>query len=233
MSIQALTYVLEHCEATGVDRNLMFAIANHANEHGENCWASVATLAHESRCSVRAAKYGLKRLRGEPDEQERIHYAPPLLERYGRSPAGTNFYRILALSDRENQLPLLAERGSAASAPPVQDVHQGSADSCTPGVQTSAPKPLGTVLEPTTPLTPQKRGERSRSHRKRDQDRDRAEREAWAAEHFPAYDPRAVLHAAEFAVRRAPELAAAGVTAEAVAAELERRKIEPISGVAA
>lgn len=224
MSIQALTYVLEHCEARGSDRCIMFAIANHANERGENCWASVATLAHEARLELRTAKYALKRLRGE-EVDGRVHYETPLLESYGRSPAGTNFLRIPALADRTNQLPLLGQRASADSAPGVQITAAGGAAHCKQGVQPTAPKPLVNRKGTEPPLTPPQAG----GNRKRDRERSSAELEAWAAEHFPAYDPRAVAHAMEWASRRR---GGGEVTVETVAAELERMPIEPIAEAA-
>lgn len=48
---------------------------------------------------------------------------------------------------------------------------------------------------------------------------------AWASEHFPAYEPRAVLTALEFAAKRP----GVGDTVDAVRAELERMPVEPIA----
>lgn len=200
----------------------MFAIANHANERGENCWASVSTLAHEARLELRTAKYAIKRLRGEPVDG-RVHYEPPLLESYGRSPAGTNFHRIPALADRANQLPLLGQRASADSAPGVQPTVDGGAPHCTQLVQPAAPKPLVNRQGTDTPPTPQRGG-----RRRRDLERLDESQRAFAAEHFPEYDPRAVASAIHWAGKRP----GSDVTVETVRAELERMPIEPIGAVA-
>lgn len=218
MSIQALTYVLEHCEATGSARCLMFAIANHANERGENCWASVATLAHEARIAERTTQYALRDL----EEAGEIEVS-------GISAKGTTVYRICAMAEKADQLPLLASRQRGADPAPGGANHdKGGCKSAPEGVQTSAPEPSLTV-KGTTPLTPQ-RGEH-RSGRRRDQDRAHAAMDAFAAEHFPEWDPAHVRVASAWAERR-HGMRHGPPTIEQIRDELERMHAEPISEAA-
>ncbi len=87
MSIQAVSWVLEHCEATLGARCLMFAIANHADEGGANCWASVDTLAREARLSRKGTQAALRRLEAEGQ-----------IEAVGLSRYGTVVYRISGMA---------------------------------------------------------------------------------------------------------------------------------------
>lgn len=50
MSIQAVSWVLEHSEARGLARLVLIALANHADDRRE-CWPSSNALAHEARVS--------------------------------------------------------------------------------------------------------------------------------------------------------------------------------------
>ena len=231
MSIQALTYVLEHCEAKYGSRNLMFAIANHANERGENCWASVVTLAHEARLSRRATQYALAELvrTGE-------------IEPTGSSPAGTTIYRIVAMAERVDQLPLLGQRtGGANTAPPrsgdakcdAQGAQSatGGAQNATRNLSDIAPEPSGTVREPTPPNPP--RGDQpvcpvpARGRRLRDNAKADAEVAAWAAEHLPGAPAAAVSNIAHRARKRG-----AVPTVDLIRAELERVQAAPVSEAA-
>lgn len=200
MSIQALTYVLEHCDAKYGPRNLMFAIANHANERGENCWASVATLGHEARLSRRATQEALAKLIADGE-----------IEQTGVSAANTRIYRIVAMAERVDQLPLLAHRsGGADPAPPRSgdadgvregaQILRGGARNAAPSTTKSAPEPSGTETTTTTPPTPQ-RGEpvfpeMKGTRRQRDNAKVDALITAWAAQHMPDLHPRTVANAA-------------------------------------
>lgn len=88
MSIQALSWVIERSESTRGARCVMFAVANHADEYGGNCWASVETLARESRLSERGTQYALRQLTESGE-----------LEQTGESPFGTRVYRIRGVQE--------------------------------------------------------------------------------------------------------------------------------------
>lgn len=88
MSVQALSWVIEKSESTRGARCVMFAIANHADEYGGNCWASVETLARESRLSERGTQYALRQLIESGE-----------LEQTGESPFGTRVYRIRGVQE--------------------------------------------------------------------------------------------------------------------------------------
>jgi hypothetical protein len=62
MSVQAISWVLEHSQATKGARLVLFALANHAHQDGTNCWASVETLAKGAKLSERATQYALRQL---------------------------------------------------------------------------------------------------------------------------------------------------------------------------
>lgn len=76
-----------------------------------------------------------------------------------------------------------------------------------------------------TPLTPRKRGGR----RRRDLERLDKSHRAFATEHFPEYDPRAVASAIHWAAKRP----GSEVTVETVRVELERMPVEPVAEAAA
>jgi hypothetical protein len=91
LSIQAVSWVLRHCEATGGARCLMFAIANHSDEHGRGCWASVETLAHEARMSARGARAALRRLEVEGE-----------LVETGVTETGTHVYELARMGGEDS-----------------------------------------------------------------------------------------------------------------------------------
>lgn len=208
MSIQALTYVLEHCEAQHGARCMMFSIANHCDERGENCWASVATMAHEARLSRRGAQEALAALR-EAGE----------IEAMGRSRGQTTVYRIVGMATDLDQVPLMGIReGCADSALPQngerRKAQRGAQNHAKRGAD-PAHKPLGTVREP-TPLTPQ-RGElpipiRPVGGRRRENERYHAELDAAITELFGE-----VHGAKRLAARHALEAAAVRGRAQTLA----------------
>ena len=53
MSVQALAAVLDHSKARLGARLVLIAIANHANEYGENAYPSIDTLGREAHLSPR------------------------------------------------------------------------------------------------------------------------------------------------------------------------------------
>lgn len=142
MSIQALSYVIEHCEATLGARCLMFAIANHADERGENCWASVKTLAHEARISRTATQQALRRL--EADEE---------IEASGVSDFGTTIYRISGMQGGQVALPPQASNGGPRNLAGGPSCGAGGAKKTPSEGQVTWPKPsFKPSTKPTTPI---------------------------------------------------------------------------------
>lgn len=104
MSVQALTWVLEHSEARLGARNVMFAIANRADEHGDNAWPSVATIAKWARLSERQVQRIL------PD----LVRLGELEIRENAGPHGTHIYRIVPMTQ-----PRLDHRRGDRLSPPT------------------------------------------------------------------------------------------------------------------
>jgi hypothetical protein len=62
VSVQALSWVLEHSAARLGDRLVLISLANHAHEDGSNAYASQGTIAREARLTDRQARRCLKGL---------------------------------------------------------------------------------------------------------------------------------------------------------------------------
>lgn len=62
MSVQAMAWVLESSRATGSDRLVLLAIANHASKEGGEAWPSIPLIAAEARVSERTVSRSLIRL---------------------------------------------------------------------------------------------------------------------------------------------------------------------------
>jgi hypothetical protein len=58
VSTEAISVVLHHSEATGVDRLVLIGIANHDGDGG--AWPSIATLAKYAKCSARTVQRSLR-----------------------------------------------------------------------------------------------------------------------------------------------------------------------------
>src|SRR5271156_2668194 len=59
MSVEALSWVFQHSESTLGSRHVLLSIANHAKSDGTGAWPSVATIARESKLSIRQVQYCL------------------------------------------------------------------------------------------------------------------------------------------------------------------------------
>ncbi len=84
MSINVLTWVLFNSETTLGTRLVLIALADNAHDDGSKAYPSVETLALKSRMSERAVQYSLRKL------EEEGH-----IVKTGKSPLGTNVYRII------------------------------------------------------------------------------------------------------------------------------------------
>lgn len=63
MSIKVITWVREHAPTENpAELCILYSLADRANDDGEGCWPSVATLAQESRCSQRTVQRHLRNL---------------------------------------------------------------------------------------------------------------------------------------------------------------------------
>lgn len=63
MSIKVITWVREHAPTENpAELCILYSLADRANDDGEGCWPSVATLAQEARCSQRTVQRHLRSL---------------------------------------------------------------------------------------------------------------------------------------------------------------------------
>lgn len=87
MSVEAITAVLHHSQATGRAKLVLIGIANHLGDHG--AWPSIDTLAKYSNASTRSVKRDIREL---------IELGELLVESQAAPVGGqyrTNLYRIL------------------------------------------------------------------------------------------------------------------------------------------
>jgi len=62
ISVQAISWVIEHSKQKSNAFVVLLMIANHAHSDGTNAWPSVRTLAREARISPREVQYTLREL---------------------------------------------------------------------------------------------------------------------------------------------------------------------------
>ena len=84
LSVQAISWVLDHSKSRLGARHVLISIANHARKDGTGAWPSVQTIARESNLSVREVRYALIEL-------EKIG---ELSYRKAAGPHGTNLYSL-------------------------------------------------------------------------------------------------------------------------------------------
>lgn len=84
MSVQAISYVIEHSTHKGSYLLTLLMIANHAHSDGTGAWPSIALLAEETRLSERGVQYCIERLKDSGE----------LLVLPDAGPRGTNAYAI-------------------------------------------------------------------------------------------------------------------------------------------
>lgn len=139
MSIQAVSWVLEHSKTKALERLVMISLANHANEDGE-CWPSNERIAAEANTTPVQARRVLGALETGGHIARAINAAPDARMRGDRR---TNLYRILD--------------GGAQQVPPWLD---GRAQSDATGARSTpkrptperAPNHQRTISEPKTSL---------------------------------------------------------------------------------
>ncbi len=99
MTVQAISWVLEHAEAEGLERLVLLTIANHADRVGANASPSLATIMHEARISRSAVIRCISRLEASGE----------LIVQRGRGPSGPNrqrrnLYAIPGVSEHQGKL---------------------------------------------------------------------------------------------------------------------------------
>lgn len=150
MSVQALTWVFSQKVGSPVRKNLLFALANFADEHGK-CWPSQARLAEIVECSVDTIQRQLAKLEADGflTRQKRVR------EDGGRA---SNVYQ-------------LALKKEAASTPRRRMRHTPAAHSAAPPAASGCGAPLPHIdaagsfniepsIEPSSPLSPLRGAER-------------------------------------------------------------------------
>ncbi len=95
MSVQALTWVIEHSKARLGDRCVLFSIANHCDREGGCCYPSIFTIAHEALVSKRQAQRSIRDLETKLKEL-RVERAT--------GPNGTNRYFIVGMTTSSSLL---------------------------------------------------------------------------------------------------------------------------------
>jgi hypothetical protein len=137
MSIQAVAWVLERSKVKLGARLVLIAIANHADERGDNCWPSIELLAREAGMTARQVYNVMPKL-VESGELEILR---------GMGPRGVHRYRILPLAQKGlwGDEEIAPEKSSGvknrASTPEI---------SCTEGVKSFQPNRPRTFLEPSS-----------------------------------------------------------------------------------
>src|ERR1700739_362903 len=88
MSVQAISWVIDHSKHKGNTFVVLLMIANHAKSDGTGAWPSVATICKESRLSRRTVQRCLSRL------SRKWKFEPELNVRVGKGPFGANLYDL-------------------------------------------------------------------------------------------------------------------------------------------
>lgn len=129
-----MSWVWDHSEASGIDRLVLLAVADHASDDGTNAYPAMSTLQKKTRVDERTVQRALRRL---VDIGE-------LAVRFGAGEHGQNVYRVIM-----NKITTPAERHPRQSATPGNPPPRQSA---TGGGGTESPTPrqsaTQTVLEP-------------------------------------------------------------------------------------
>jgi hypothetical protein len=84
LSVQAISWVLDHSESTLGSRLVFISIANHAKKDGTGAWPSVRLIAEEAHLSEREVRYCLRSLEASGELKTTI----------GSGPHGCNLYSL-------------------------------------------------------------------------------------------------------------------------------------------
>lgn len=84
LSVQAISWVLDHSQSRLGARHVLLSIANHARSDGTGAWPGIPTIAREAKMSQRAVQYCLRRLAASGE----------LRIQFGQGPHGCNLYSL-------------------------------------------------------------------------------------------------------------------------------------------
>lgn len=85
MSVQAMSWVLDHSQAELGPRLVLLSIANHANKHGRNAFPNIDTIVEEARVDRATVYRAIAKLValgelevGRDEEHQRVYSIPPM-----------------------------------------------------------------------------------------------------------------------------------------------------------
>jgi hypothetical protein len=110
MSVQAMSWVIDHSRQKGANLLCLLMIANHARSDGTGAWPSIAMLAGECRMSERQ----IKRIIPLLAESGELRVDPD------KGPRGTHLYTIAGMPGRDKLSPQ-SPRGDKLSPTPLQE----------------------------------------------------------------------------------------------------------------
>lgn len=129
ISVQAMSWVIEHSKHKGNSFVVLLMIANHARSDGTGAWPSIPTLAKEARVSDRTVQRTIQRL-----SRSQRKFKPELEVHPGKGPHGANVYSIPGVK--------LSPVWGVNLSPVVTNVHQTGDTIChPPGDTAMAPEP--------------------------------------------------------------------------------------------
>ncbi len=181
MSIRVMTWVWEQSQAEGLERLVLLAIADNANDQGGNAWPSVQTLRTKAKVSERTVQRAVRRLVALGE----------LRVSQGAGQNGVNVYTVV-MTPRPAVTP---PDSHPVTETPVAETPGGVTQSAGGVSQSLTPRPpdTQTVLEPSlTQQSPNARG--SRGTRLPDNWRPSDTTRAWTLEHV---DQRTAAHELE------------------------------------
>ena len=142
MSIQAVSWVLDHSVTVKLERLVLISLANHANEAGE-CWPSIKRIASEAGTSPLQARRTLIALEEGNHIARRLNAAPDVRIPNDKRP---NLYRILDGGARE--VPPWWNDSAQSAESSAQSDTAGVPTASERGRATSTPNHHGSIIDP-------------------------------------------------------------------------------------
>ncbi len=136
MSVQAISWVLDHSNAELGTRLVAISVANHADKFGSNAWAAVQTYASEARLSKRQAQRALAALTDAGELRE-------VGEHGYRADRMTKVYEFSDMVDGVTDRHPVEQDGvtSSTSRGDILDVHGVTPTSPNPSLEPSTNRP--------------------------------------------------------------------------------------------
>jgi len=128
VSVQAISWVLEHSRAEHGERLVLISLANHAGGEGGRAWPSISTIARESRLGESTVRGALNRLLTLGEIVE-----------IGKGPRGTRCFRLATATPPDS--------GPLQILDPPRIEREGAQNLASRGAE-SAAEPSVTVPEP-------------------------------------------------------------------------------------